>query len=316
MADCVSVGVLVADHICAPIDHLPVPGELILTDQLLLTIGGCASNAAMDLARVGVSVDVVGCVGQDPFGRFVTDTLDGRGVGTRLVRRLPDVGTSASLIINVRGQDRRFVHCLGANGRLTAADIPTDAVRRAKVLYVGGFLLASALTGSELAEVFRMAQAAGVTTLLDVVVPGPGDHWAQLEPVLPYTDVFLPNNDEGTAILGEPDPRRQAERYRAAGAGTVVVTCGGQGTYLLTGDERLKADVFPTTFVGGTGAGDAFDAGYIAALLQGFDPLRCVAWGSALGASCVRSISATESVFTREETEEFLRDRSLKFETW
>lgn len=316
MADCVSVGVLVADHICAPIDHLPVPGELILTDQLLLTIGGCASNAAMDLARVGVSVDVVGCVGDDPFGRFVVDTLASHGVGTRLIRRLADVGTSASLILNVRGQDRRFVHCRGANGRLTAADIPWEAVRQAKVLYVGGFLLASALSGRELAEVFRAARGAGVTTLLDVVVPGPGDHWAELEAVLPWTDVFLPNNDEGEAVLGERDPRRQAERYRAAGAGTVVVTCGGAGTYLLTGEERWKADVFPTTFVGGTGAGDAFDAGYIAGLLQGLDPRGCTTWGSALGASCVRAIGATDSVFTRDEAAEFLQRNELKFSPW
>lgn len=316
MADCVSVGVLVADHICAPIDHLPVEGELILSDRLELAIGGCASNAAMDLARVGVSVDVVGCVGDDAFGRFVTETLESAHVGTGLIRRLPDVGTSASLIINVVGQDRRFVHSRGANGRLTAADIPLDAVRKAKVLYVGGFLLASALTGAELAEVFQAARAAGVTTLLDVVVPGPGNHWKQLEAVLPFTDVFLPNDDEGLAILGIDDPRRQAERYRAAGAKSVVVTCGGDGTYLLTDELRLKANVFPMPFIGGTGAGDAFDAGYIAGLLQGLDPIECVTWGSALGASCVRSISATESVFTRDEAQRFLKENRLTFEKW
>jgi sugar/nucleoside kinase (ribokinase family) len=314
MAECLSVGVLVADHICEPIDHMPVPGECILTNRLQLSIGGCASNAAMDLARVGVEVEVVGCVGDDPFGRFIIETLDGRGVGTRLIRRLPDVDTSASLIINERDRDRRFVHAVGANARLCAADIPWDDLRRTKVLYVGGFLLAGGLLGRELAEVFAEARRAGVTTVLDVVVPGAGDHWAQLEPLLPHTDVFLPNDDEGRAILGIDDPRRQAERYAAAGAKTVVVTCGGKGTYLLTPDLRLHAGVFPVTFVGGTGAGDAFDAGYIAGLLAGLGPQECVAWGSVLGASCVRAISATDSVFTRDEAEAFLREHRLKFE--
>jgi sugar/nucleoside kinase (ribokinase family) len=229
MAECLSVGVLVADHICAPIDHMPVPGECILTDRLQLAIGGCASNAAMDMARVGIDVSVVGCVGDDAFGRFIIETLEGRGVGTALIRPLSDVGTSASLIINVRDQDRRFVHSVGANARLRAADIPWEEVRRAKVLYVGGMLLASGLLGRELAEVFAEARRAGVVTVLDVVVPAPGDHWAQLEPLLPHTDVFLPNDDEGRAILGIDDPRRQAERYAAAGAKTVVVTCGAKG---------------------------------------------------------------------------------------
>jgi sugar/nucleoside kinase (ribokinase family) len=293
---------------------MPVPGELILTDRLQLSIGGCASNAAMDMARVGIDVGVVGCVGEDPFGRFIIETLEGRGVGTRLIRRLSDVGTSASLIVNVRDQDRRFIHTVGANARLRAADIPWDEVRRAKVLYVGGFLLASALTGRELAEVFAEARRAGVATVLDVVVPGPGDYWPQLEAVLPHTDVFLPNDDEGRAVLGIDDPRRQAERYAAAGAKTVVVTCGGKGTWLLTSELRLHAGVFPVTFVGGTGAGDAFDAGYIAGLIGGLGPRECVAWGSVVGASCVRAISATESVFTREEAEAYLAAHELKFE--
>lgn len=316
MAECLSVGILVADHICAPIDRLPQAGELVLTDKLQLSTGGCASNVAVDLVRVGIEVDVVGSVGEDSFGQFIVERLEADGVGTSLVRLLPDVGTSGTMIVNVRGEDRRFIHTLGANARFRAADIPWHEVRRAKVLYVGGYLLMSALDGHELAEVFRQARAAGVKTVLDVVVPGHDGHWQRLEPVLPHTDVFLPNNDEARTITGLDDPRRQAERFAAAGAKTVVITCGGDGTYLLSGELRLKAGIFSMPFVGGTGAGDAFDAGYIAGLIRGLDARGCLAWGSALGASCVRSISATGSVFTRDEAEAFLSEHSLSIETW
>jgi len=72
--------------------------------------------------------------------------------------------------------------------------------------------------------------------------------------------------------------------------------------------------VYPTTFVSGTGSGDAFDAGYIAGLLAGEDPAGCLRWGSALGASCVRAIGATESVFNRQEAEEFMRQHELDIE--
>src|SRR5262245_37121910 len=73
--DCLSVGILVADPLCAPVDHVPRAGELVIADHLLLNIGGCAANAAMGLARLGVNVGVIGCVGRDAFGRFVVESL-------------------------------------------------------------------------------------------------------------------------------------------------------------------------------------------------------------------------------------------------
>jgi sugar/nucleoside kinase (ribokinase family) len=309
---CLSAGIFVVDHLCNPIDHMPVAGELILADELPLSIGGCAANVAMDLARVGATVNVAGCVGNE----FVTDSLASRGVDTSGIRRLNDVGTSGTLIINVKGEDRRFIHCPGANAVMQASDIPLDLVRESKVFYVGGYLLMPALENGGLTKLFREARAAGVTTVLDVVLPGPGDHWKRLADLLAETDVFLPNNDEAAAITGLKDPLDQAKKFRDAGAGTVVITQGERGTLLVSEKISLRASPYPTTFVGGTGAGDAFDAGYIVGLLDDLDPVECVKWGSALGASCVRSISATDSVFDRAEAEEFIAKHPISIETF
>lgn len=313
--DCLSAGVLVADHLCAPISHLPRAGELVLSDELPLAIGGCAANAAIDLARLGISVGAVGCVGEDAFGRFIRETLARHEVGTAGVRSLAGVGTSGTLIINVAGEDRRFIHTLGANAHFRVAHIPWDDVAAARVLYVGGYLLMPALEPEGLADLFRRARAAGVKTVLDVVLPGPGDHWPALAPLLPHTDVFLPNQDEAAALTGSDDPRAQAERFVAAGAGAAVITCGGGGTILVSREARLRAGTYPVEFVGGTGAGDAFDAGFIAGLLAGQDWRGCLRWGSALGASCVRAIGATEGVFNRREAEDFIRRHELAIET-
>jgi sugar/nucleoside kinase (ribokinase family) len=88
------------------------------------------------------------------------------------------------------------------------------------------------------------------------------------------------------------------------------------GTLLLGDGLRLRSGVYPTEFVGGTGSGDAFDAGYIAGLLEGEDPAGCLRWGSALGASCVRAIGATESVFDRDEAIAFMREHPLEIESF
>ena len=310
--DCLSAGILVADHLCAPIARLPRSGELVISDRLPLAIGGCAANVAIDLTRVGVQTGVAGCVGHDPFGQFIVDTLATHGIDTAAIRRMEGVETSGTLIVNVVGEDRRFIHCPGANAVLQAADIPLDWIRRTKVFYVGGYLLMPALERPDgLAALFREARRAGVITVLNVVVPGVGDHWDKLAAVLADTDVFLPNDDEAALITGLTDPLAQAERFRAAGAGTVVITQGRHGAVLLSNNLRLRAGVYPTQFVGATGSGDAFDAGYIAGLLAGADPLGCLKWGAALGASCVRSLSATESVFTRQEAEDFMRLHEL-----
>jgi sugar/nucleoside kinase (ribokinase family) len=310
--DCLSVGILVADHLCDPIDRMPAAGEIILCPRLPLAIGGCASNVAVDLARLGFDVGVVGCVGQDYFGRFVIDTLAAAGVEVADIRQLADAETSGTLIINVRDQDRRFIHAAGANARLNVDAIPLERVRSAKILYIGGYFLMPALEGPPLAQLFRQARSFGVKTVLDVVMPSRPDAWSGLKAVLAETDIFLPNEEEAAALSGSSDPCEQARFFAAAGAGTVVITRGGEGSVLVSGKTQLRADAFATEYRGGTGAGDAFDAGFIAGLLRGEDLQGCLRWASAVGASCVRSISATDSVFTRAEAEQFLRGRDLR----
>ncbi len=312
--DCLSVGILVADHLCSPVDRLPAAGELVLADELPLAIGGCAANAAIDLARLGVNVGAVGCVGNDSFGDFIIDTLARHDVDASAVQRRPGIGTSGTLIINVKGQDRRFIHAVGANAAFGVRDISLDLVRQAKVLYLGGYLLMPSLTHDDVAKLFQTARSYGVTTVLDVVLPGPGDHFSGMEKVLAQTDVFLPNEDEAAALTGLSDPVAQAQRFREAGASTVVITCGDAGSVLLANNLRLRSGTYPVDFVGGTGSGDAFDAGYIAGLLGGDEPRRCLEWASALGASCVRSVGATDAVFHRDEALDFMRRHKLAIE--
>jgi sugar/nucleoside kinase (ribokinase family) len=315
MLDCLSAGILVVDHLTSPIARLPRAGELVMADELPLSIGGNAANVSMDLARLGVTVGACGCVGSDVFGQFAIETLKNGGVDVRGVRVLDGVPTSATLIINVDGEDRRFIHAAGANAAMTVDAIPAELIRQCKVFYVGGYLLMPPLESrGTLVRLFREARRAGIKTVLDIVVPGPGDHWQKFEEILTETDVFLPNSDEAQIITGLTDPVAQAERFRAAGATTVVITQGERGTVLVEPSRRLRAGVYPTTFVGGTGAGDAFDAGFIAGMLAGQDSAGCLRWGSALGASCVRAVSATDSVFNRAEAINFMATHDLRVE--
>jgi sugar/nucleoside kinase (ribokinase family) len=307
-------GIVVADHVCTPIDHLPAAGELVMAEGMLLTIGGCAANAAVDLVKMGLGAAVVGRVGGDVFGRVVADLLRGHGVDVSALRVSPAADTSQTMIVNVAGQDRRFIHTFGANAEFSAADIPPERVARCRALYLGGYLLMANVRQDELIPVFAAARRAGARTVLDVVTPGPAEYLSRLERLLPHVDVFLPNNHEAELITGEADPLRQAELFHRLGAGTAVVTLGGDGAVLVNDQVRLRSGVYPVPFVDGSGGGDAFDAGYLYGLLHGLGAEDCLRVASALGASCVRAVGTTPGVFTRAECEAFLREHTLRIE--
>src|SRR5438034_4547454 len=175
-AEVLCAGIIVADHVSSPISHLPVAGELVMAERLILTMGGCAANAAVDLSKMGVRASVVGRVGSDVFGRIVTEMLREQGVDISAVAVSPGHDTSQTLIVNVAGQDRRFIHTFGANAEFRASDIPPERAQHCRVLYLGGYLLMPNVRHEELAAVFAAARNAGAKTVLDVAVPEPGEY--------------------------------------------------------------------------------------------------------------------------------------------
>jgi sugar/nucleoside kinase (ribokinase family) len=304
-------GIIVADHVCAPVSHVPAAGELVMAEHMLLTIGGCAANAAVDLSKMGIRAAVAGRVGGDAFGKVVADQLKGHGVDVTRIKTSPECDTSQTLIINVKGHDRRFIHTFGANAQFTAADLPVELLPHIKVLYLGGYLLMPNVRQEELVPIFARARQQRVKTVLDVALPGPGEYLSRLEQLLPHVDVFLPNSDEARIISGETDPFRQAEFFQRRGVHTAVVTMGAEGAVLVRDGMHMKVGVFSVPYVDGSGGGDAFDAGFIYGLLRGLDAEGCLQVASALGASCVRAIGTTPGVFTRDECEAFLGEHSL-----
>ncbi len=309
--DCLCVGIAVADFLCAPVTHVPAAGSVVMTDAISAAIGGCAANVAMDLAKIGCRSAVAGLVGNDMPGRFVREELSRGGVDTTHLVETSTTQTSATLVVNVRGEDRRFIHAFGANAEFDGRQITPSLVRQGRVLYLGGFHLMPGLTAESVVEIFRCAREAKIPTLLDVVLPDPKIGREHVDKIMPWTDIFMPNVDEGRQLTGLADPLEQAKSFRDAGAKTVVITCGGDGAILAGDSGILRAGRFPVEFVDGTGSGDAFAAGYIAGLLAGLAPEKCLEIGSALGASCVRRAGATTGVFTRRELDEFLATHRL-----
>jgi len=309
MKPVVCAGIIVADHVSSPLHHLPAEGELIIADHLRLTLGGCAANVATNLHRLGVPCQVTGRVGDDPFGELTKSLLAREGLDTSGIITTPGCDTSQTLIVNVAGQDRRFIHTYGANALFRASDIPTDPVP--EILYLGGYLLMSSCLPKDLAPVLRRARANGSKVVLDVVTPKKADYIPWLEPVLPHVDYFLPNDHEAELITGLHDAREQARMFRSMGAGNAIITMGERGTLWAGARGTWSAGIDKVEYLDGSGSGDAFAAGLIHALLRGMDEPEALRVASAVGASCVRALGTTAGVFTRVELDAFVAAHHL-----
>ena len=312
--DCLCAGIVVADTVCHPIARMPGQGVLIKTDRIEFSIGGCPANVAVDMARIGLKSGISGRVGSDLFGREVRNLLNEAGVETSQLETSELTPTSTTFVLNVAAEDRRFIHCVGANAEYDGTHVTEEAIRDAKMLFVGGFCLMDSLTPERTVRLFRIARDHKVHTALNVVLSESTDTMAWLNPVLPWTDFFFCNNDEAERITGEKNAVKQAEALRDLGAKTAIVTQGESGAVVIGPDVRLRADVFPVKTVDATGTGDAFSAGFLYGVLKGKRIAECLKLGAAMGASCVRSMGATTGVFNATELADFVSANHLDIE--
>jgi sugar/nucleoside kinase (ribokinase family) len=297
----VCAGLIIADLFVSPLPTLPRPGELVVSDGFLLDTGGCAVNTAVILARLGVRTGLVGKVGDDEYGRWLRRSLARKRVLVDGVSTGQRAATSQTVILPVDGEDRRYIHVPGANAELGVADI-APMLSGVRVLAIGGYLALLGLDPEGVADLLAGARTRGTATLLDVVVPrGADDPVKALRPVLPYVDCFLPNKDEARLVTGHDNPADQARALLELGCSSVVVTCGAEGAVYADPARVIRVRPFPVEAVDGSGAGDAFTAGIILGLIEGWPAEQRLRFATALGGSVCRGLGCTGTVFTRDE---------------
>jgi sugar/nucleoside kinase (ribokinase family) len=310
--DVACVGILVADVFANPIGRLPAEGELTTTSGFVTSVGGCAANVAVDLSILERSATVAGKVGNDMFGDFVISDLRRHGVGVEHIRRTSRQSTSGTVIFTVEGEDRRYLHAIGANAEFSLDDVDFALLDQVRVLYVGGYLAMPAFTPDQLTLLLREAKRRGVITVLDVVMPaGVVFGLEHVAGPLSWTDYFLPNEDEAQRLTGRPGARGQAESLNALNEDcVVVVTRGRHGSVAKQRERFIDTEPFRMETVDESGAGDAFTAGLITGLLEGWALEYTLSFAAAIGASCTRAVGCSAGVFTFDEAVAFLERRS------
>ncbi len=311
MPDVTCAGVLVADVIVRPVDAWPERGRLALVESIALRSGGLAHTTGVTLAKLGVETAVVGRVGADPFGDFLVQILVDHGIRLHVARE-PQVPTSTTVVTVASGGERSFLHLIGANGRLVAADVSDDLLRSTRILHLGGYFVLPALDGEPAAGLLRRARQSGCRTSIDMSWDASGRWMSVLEPCLPHLDFLFGNQDELGHVTDSRDPAAIAGLLRARGVGIVSVKLGDAGAYVDSPGWHGHVPAYAVEAVDTTGAGDAFCGGFLAGVLAGWEMDRVARFANAVGALCVTAVGGTAGVRSREATLRFMEGAPIR----
>jgi ribokinase len=270
--------------ISVTVPRLPGPGATVLGGAAAFAPGGKGANQAVAAARLGASVLMAGCVGDDDFGRTLRSALVAEGVGTEAVRSLPGVPTGLAMITVDEAGENMITVAPGANREAGAAEIAAIAAAGGDALVISAEVPVAAIGAALAAGDYRLRVlnlAPAPPEAADIVAAG--------------VDWLVVNESEAAAVLGRPvdgltgpaGAVTAAADLARAGARNAVVTAGSAGAGYSGQAGDLGVPGFAVRPVDSVGAGDTFVGALAVALAAGVPPRDALAAAAAAGAAAV-----------------------------
>ncbi len=286
--DVIVIGELNVDIILNRIDSFPEMGKEKIAEKMTTTLGSSSAIFASNISSLGVKVAFLGKIGDDNYGGIIIDRLSAKGVKTDLIVTSQEFNTGATIVLNF-DEDRAMVTYPGAMDHLVIGDISDEQLSHAKHLHFSSCFLQPGIK-RHLSELFKRAKALGLTTSLDPQWDPAEDWELDLKNILPYVDVFLPNERELMLLTNRPDVESAIDAVKDI-ANCVVVKMGNKGSLVYEkGKKSLKAPYLNDNVIDAIGAGDSFNAGFVFKYIKGQNINECQKFGNLMGA-----ISTTRS---------------------
>lgn len=302
------------------IEHWPDESDLVRIGHQTRGVGGGAANVVSALAKfqTGLPLWPMGAIGDDDYGAYIRDALAALDLPTSQLVTKPGVATAHTHVMSVAGQSRTFFYQGGANDVLNASDFPagTFAQTQARLFYLGYLILLGELdrlddTGAtEAARVLERAQKAGLITCVDLVSAHSPDFAAVVGASLPFIDYLILNEAEAAratglglskAHLASADGLSQMGQA-LVGKGVcsaVVLHCPERAVWIGADGRSVSVDVTPLPsedIASPLGAGDAFCAGLLYALHEGWDAEACLHLAHAAARASLKGVTATSAI--------------------
>jgi sugar/nucleoside kinase (ribokinase family) len=289
-----------------------LPKELVLDRELLasglaLTLGSSSAIFAHNLALLGTKVGFISKTGGDPLGKIALERLAASGVDVSRVKQAAGRTPTGLTVALPYLQQRYILTFPGTMFEMQYSDIDMEYVRSARHLHVSSFFLHRALR-PRMAELFRQAKAAKMSTSLDTN-DDPENKWDRdLLDVLKYVDIFLPNDREAKKIA-RTDDLSKAINLLAELVKIVIVKRGSAAAICRSGQDQCSLAPPTVKSVDDIGAGDSFDAGFIHQQLRGAKLEDSLAFANLAGAYSTTKEGGTEAFRDRGALTSFMRQQ-------
>ncbi|MCP3718079.1 sugar kinase [Paraburkholderia sp. CNPSo 3281] len=280
--------------------------------EYLQGFGGDTSNFAIAAARQGTRTGFVSAVGDDHFGRLLTDLWAREGVDTATVRVDATAPTGVYFVSHGPGGHAfDYLRKGSAASGYTPRDLPLDIIAAARVLHLSGISVAISDSACDAAlDAVEHARANGVRVSFDTNLRL--KLWplararAVMNEVLRLTDICLPSWDDVAVLTGLDDRDAILDYLLARGARVVALKLGKDGAYVATPDERRVVPGHVVAAVDATGAGDCFGGAFVARLAAGDDPFAAARYANAAAALSTLGFGAVAPIPYREDVERLL----------
>ena len=300
--DVTVIGEIYLDHVFSGFADWPIPGSEVFTDEYTWELGGGAITTACALSLLGAKVRLAGVVGEGDY-KAIADRLEEFGVSADNL--IVEKGRSGVTVSISTAHDRTFFTYRGVNDRLATylEQHPVVVEEAAQARHVH---LALPLEVGAGARIVKALKDHGATVSIDV-----GHHveWLQNQEnwtLMRMIDYVMPNEKESMMLAGSPEAYLRLCRQH--GVKHALVKLGPAGAMMLSDGKEYWAAPPLVDLVDTTGAGDAFDAGFIHALLEGLSPQQCLQHGCVCGALSTRAAGALRALPTRNEVEAALEE--------
>lgn len=296
------------------ISAYPNAGELTQIRSIQNAVGGCVPNVALDLKKIApqLPVSAIGKIGSDAEGKFVTDILKAGGVSTIGLAVMPGEKTTFTEVMSIPGGQRTFFVYPGSGADFGIADMDFDRID-AKILHLGYFLLLQKVDDGDGLKILKKAKKMGMETSLDLVSEN-SDRYSLVLPCLPYTDYLIVNELEAGRLTGIEPAAENLEsicrRLKELGVGKKVIIHMPERSVCLSdeGYSCLGSYILPDGYIQGTtGAGDAFCAGALIGIYNGWADMQIMEFASACAVMTLGSTDATSGMKTEDEIIEFCK---------
>ena len=286
--------------------HLPVPGETVKSGFFKMGAGGKGFNQGVAAHKSGGDVTMITKLGKDTFAEIALGTMRELGMDTSRVIQTEEYATGVALIEVDENSGQNAIMVIPS-----ACDHISDAeVAALKEVIEGADILLTQLETnmSSIKGVIDMAHAAGKTIILNTAPVQPVE-----DALLSKVTIVTPNEVEasiltGVKVVDEQSAAQAADWFFQRGVKKVVITMGGMGAYVADGTRAELTPAFRVNAIDTTGAGDAYNGGFVTALSEGNDIFAAARFAAATAALSVQKMGTTPSMPTREEIEAFLKE--------